>query len=99
MRISLDAIEQHPRDSLGASITARTGAVAFIQRFGPALNEHTRIHIVVIDGVFEPDSAQGVRFIAAEADVGVGLHRRATCPKEHDGTALSRPSPERGIDD
>jgi len=67
LRILLDAIEQHLRGSLGASAPARTGAVAFIHRFGSALNEHTHFHVVVIDGVFEPDSAQSVRFIAAQA--------------------------------
>ena len=41
--------------------------MAFIHRFGSALNEHTHFHVVVIDGVFEPDLEQGVRFSAAEA--------------------------------
>ena len=43
--------------------------MAFIHRFGSALNEHTHFHVVVIDGVFEPepDPEQGVRFIAAQA--------------------------------
>jgi hypothetical protein len=67
LRIFLDAIAQHLRGRLGASTQARTGAVAFIHRFGSALNEHTHFHVVVIDGVFEPDPEQGVRFIAAEA--------------------------------
>jgi uncharacterized Zn finger protein (UPF0148 family) len=68
LRIFLDAVEQHLRGySRGASPKARTGAVAFIHRFGSSLNEHTRFHVVVIDGVFEPGREQGVRFIAAEA--------------------------------
>jgi hypothetical protein len=67
LRILLDAIEQYLRGSLGASTQARIGAVAFIHRFGSALNEHTHFHVVVIDGVFEPDPEQGVRFIAAQA--------------------------------
>ncbi len=67
LRIFLDAVEKHLRGSLGARTQARTGAVAFIHRFGSVLNEHTHFHVVVIDGVFEPDSAQGVRFIATEA--------------------------------
>jgi uncharacterized Zn finger protein (UPF0148 family) len=67
LRILLDAIEQHLRGNLGAGTPARTGAVAFIHRFGSALNEHTHFHVVVIDGVFELDPEQGVRFIAAEA--------------------------------
>ena len=40
LRIFLDAIEHHLCGSLGASTQARTGAVAFIHRFGSALNEH-----------------------------------------------------------
>jgi hypothetical protein len=40
--------------------------VAFIHRFGSSLNEHTPFHVVVIDGVFEPDPEQGVRFIEVE---------------------------------
>jgi hypothetical protein len=32
-----------------------------------AADEHTHFHVVVIDGVFEPDPEQGVRFIAAQA--------------------------------
>ena len=67
LRIFLDAIEDHLCGRLGASTQARTGAVAFIHRFGSALNEHTHFHVVVIDGVFEPDPEQGVRFIAAQA--------------------------------
>ncbi len=34
----LDAIEQHLLGRLGTSTQARTGAVAFIHRFGSALN-------------------------------------------------------------
>ncbi|WP_290652213.1 transposase [Aquisalimonas sp.] len=41
--------------------------MACIHRFGASLNAHTHFSAVVIDGVFEPDSQQGVRFIAAEA--------------------------------
>ncbi len=67
LRIFLDTIEHHLRGSLGASTQARTGAVAFIHRFGFALNEHTHFHVVVIDGVFEPDPDQSVRFIATDA--------------------------------
>jgi hypothetical protein len=39
--------------------------VAFIHRFGSALNAHLHFHCVVIDGVFEPAPAAGVRFHAA----------------------------------
>lgn len=61
-----DAVEQHLRThSPGTGPKARTGAVAFIHRFGSSLNEHTHFH-VVIDGVFEPDPEQGARFIEME---------------------------------
>lgn len=31
----------------------RSGAVAFIHRFGSSLNEHVHLYVCVIDGVFE----------------------------------------------
>ena len=49
-----------------SSSPARTGAVAFIHRFGASLNPHPHFHVVVIDGVVEPDPERGARFIAAE---------------------------------
>jgi hypothetical protein len=66
LRIFLDAIEQHLRSrSPGAGAKSRTGAVA-LNRFGSSLNEHTHFHVVVIDGVFEPDPEQGAPFIEGE---------------------------------
>jgi Putative transposase/Transposase zinc-binding domain len=41
--------EQSPR----ASPPAKIGAVAFIHHFGASLNEHTHVHICLIEGVFE----------------------------------------------
>jgi hypothetical protein len=67
LRIFLDQIERHLRaHSPGAGPDARTGAVAFIHRFGASLNLHTHFHVCVIDGVFEPDPQDGVRFFALE---------------------------------
>ena len=67
LRIFLDAVERHLRRRCpGAGSKSRTGAVAFIHRFGSSLNQHPHFHVVVIDGVFEPDPECGVRFIAAE---------------------------------
>jgi len=40
--------------------------VAFIHRFGSALNAHTHFHVCAIDGVFEPHG-EGVRFHRAPA--------------------------------
>jgi hypothetical protein len=36
-------------------------------RFGSSLNQHTHFHVCLIDGLFESDPLQGVRFIAAPA--------------------------------
>ena len=67
LRIFLDAVEQHLREhSPGAGPKARTGAVAFIHRFGSSLNQHTHFHVIVIDGVFEPDQERSARFIEVE---------------------------------
>jgi len=64
LRIFLDAIERRLRERCpGADPKARGGAVAFIHRFGSSLNRHIHFHVVVIDGVFEPDEANGARFI------------------------------------
>ena len=55
LRIFLDAVEQHLRGRCpGAGPKSRTGAVAFLHRFGSSLNEHTHFHVVVIDGVSRP---------------------------------------------
>ena len=52
-----------------ADPTSRIGAVAFIHRFGALLNPHVHFHCVVVDGVFEADGADGVRFHEAR---GIG---------------------------
>lgn len=62
----LRAVEQCLRaHSAGAGPAARLGAVAFIHRFGSALNSHSHFHCVVIDGIFEPAPADAVAFHAA----------------------------------
>jgi hypothetical protein len=67
LRIFLDQIERHLRaHSPGAGPDARAGAVAFIHRFGASLNLHTHFHVCVIDGLFEPDPRDRVRFFALE---------------------------------
>jgi hypothetical protein len=40
----------------------RSGGVIVIQRFGGALNLNVHLHALVLDGVFAPDSAGGLRF-------------------------------------
>jgi len=62
LRIFLDAIEHCLRSRSGAGQKSRAGAIAFIHRFGSALNRHIHFHVIVIDGVFELDADQGVRF-------------------------------------
>jgi hypothetical protein len=63
LRIFLGQIERHLRDhSPGAGEGARIGAVAFIHRFGASLNPHIHFHVCVIDGVFEGDGENGVRY-------------------------------------
>jgi hypothetical protein len=51
--------------SPGSGPAARLGAVAFIHRFGSALNAHLHFHCVVIDGVFDVTATGGVVFHAA----------------------------------
>ncbi|MGH7186023.1 MAG: transposase, partial [Pseudomonadota bacterium] len=63
LRLFLGTVEQCLRaHSAGAGPAARLGAVAFIHRFGSALNPHLHFHCVVIDGVFEATSAGSVVF-------------------------------------
>ena len=67
LRIFLDEIERHLcAHSPGAGPGARTGAVAFLHRFGSSLNRHTHFHVCVIDGVFEADSHEQVRFLEVD---------------------------------
>jgi len=65
LRIVLDAIEHSLRSRGGAGQKARTGAIAFIHRFGSALNHHIHFHVIVIDGVFELDPEHGICFTEA----------------------------------
>ena len=72
LRIFLRVVERCLREhSPGCSAEARIGALAFIHRFGSALNEHVHFHCCILDGVFEPASdadtgaAAGVVFHAA----------------------------------
>jgi Putative transposase len=69
VRTFLDAIEHCLRNRSGAGQKARTGAIAFIHRFGSALNHHIHFHVIVIDGVFELDPDQGVRFTEAPREL------------------------------
>ena len=63
LRLFLCAVEQTLRaHSAGAGPAARLGAVAFIHRFGSALNPHLHFHCCVLDGVFAPTAAGGVVF-------------------------------------
>jgi len=48
--------------AVAAGPKVRAGAIAFIHRFGSALNRHIHFHVIVIDGVFELDPEHGVHF-------------------------------------
>ena len=68
LRLFLGAVEQTLRaHSAGAGPAARLGAVAFIHRFGSALNPHLHFHCVVLDGVFASAPTGGVVFHPATA--------------------------------
>lgn len=70
LRIFLDAVEHRLREhNADCADTARSGAVAFIHRFGSSLNEHVHFHCCVIDGVFEPAETDG----ATEANDAPGV--------------------------
>jgi hypothetical protein len=63
LRLFLGAVEQCLRaHSPGSGRCARIGAIAFIHRFGSALNAHLHFHCVVIDGVFAPTPTGGAVF-------------------------------------
>ena len=58
LQILLRAVEHCLRaHSPGRSAAARLGAVAFIHRFGSALNAHLHFHCCILDGVFESAGA------------------------------------------
>jgi len=58
--------EKKDRRSPGAGAQAQVGAVAFIHRFGAGLNPHVHFHVLVIDGVFDPNPDHGVCFSEVE---------------------------------
>ena len=60
VRAVLGWLRRHARGRGAAD--GRGGAVAIVQRFGAALNLNVHIHALVMDGVFVPDRARGVRF-------------------------------------
>lgn len=73
LRIFLDVVERCLCEhSPGGGAAARSGAVAFIHRFGSSLNEHVHFHCCVIDGVFEPAEMDGAT--EANATPGVVFH-------------------------
>jgi len=87
LRLFLRRVEQCLRaHSPGSGPAARLGAVAFIHRFGSALNAHLHFHCVVIDGVFDATATGGVVFNAATgleanamAQVQAQVRRRLLC--------------------
>jgi Putative transposase/Transposase zinc-binding domain len=80
LHILLRAVEHCLREhSPGCSAAARLGAVAFIHRFGSALNEHLHFHCCILDGVFESAGATagaaGVVFHAALGLDAAAVHQ------------------------
>lgn len=72
LRILLRGVERCLREhSPGCGASARIGAITFIHRFGSSLNAHVHFHCCIVDGVFEPttadsaDEKSGVDFLAA----------------------------------
>lgn len=83
LRIFLDEVERCLcAHSAGCSDTARSGAVAFIHRFGSSLNEHVHFHCCVIDGVFEPAEAT-----VAETDDSANVMFHAAAGLDEDAIA------------
>jgi len=76
LRLFLGAVEQYLRaHTPGSDRCARIGAIAFIHRFGSALNSHLHFHCVVIDGVFAPTPTGGAVFHPA---IAIDRHAIAT---------------------
>jgi hypothetical protein len=63
LRVFLRVVETTlRRRSPGAPPGARFGAVTFVHRFGSDLNSHVHFHVLVTDGVFSGDVADGAEF-------------------------------------
>jgi hypothetical protein len=63
LHLFLRVVEQSLRaHSPGSGPAAGLGAVAFIHRFGAALNPHLHFHCVVIDGVLDAAAAGAIIF-------------------------------------
>jgi hypothetical protein len=68
LNIFLRVVEAHLRRSCpGASAQARFGALSCVHRCGASLNRHIHYHCCILDGVFEPLAAGGVKFRRASA--------------------------------
>ena len=67
-RIFIGSIHRELRRSAAAPVSARIGAVSFLQRFGSALNEHWHYHCCVSDGVFAAADGQALAFMPATVD-------------------------------
>ena len=79
LRLFLRAVEQCLRArSAGAGPATRLGAVAFIHRFGSALNPHLHFHCVVLDGVLASAPAGGVVFHPAAGIAAQAFRRGAS---------------------
>lgn len=55
-------------------VTAKTGSVTLIQRFGGALNLNIHLHMLFMDGVYEVDSDVGIGKFYAIETLSQGRH-------------------------
>lgn len=77
LRVFLSAIAGWYKRQAGEAgiVDPQPGAIAFVQRFGGALNLHVHYHVVCVDGVFAKTDAGAVLFRAArppsQLDIGM----------------------------
>ncbi len=71
-------------------ITAHTGAVTLIQRFGSALNLNLHFHMLFLDGVYVERSDGGVRFLWVKAPTSIEITQLADRIARRVGRYLER---------
>ena len=62
LHILLDVLTQTYRKILGLGEDSRIGGIAFPQRFGDSINQHTHYHLCLIDGMFVLDVGGKLQF-------------------------------------
>jgi hypothetical protein len=95
LRIFIGSIERELCRSAAAPVSARIGAVSFLQRFGSSLNEHWHYHCCVSDGVFAAADGQALAFMPATVDAEMVARVQARV-RRRSGGVLPRWRAERG---